>query len=335
MADNDIYRTNLGLAEMDGALTEVEIIVRDGSDGHRLGEPLHQSVLPFSHVQLNRLLQRVGAGSSANAYVTIRVLAGSGRVTAYASVVDNRTGDAIFLDAEPARVAPIWVVPVVARTPGEGGTNWVSDLRIGNLGAVTATVRADYAPTRGSAGSPRQATLAIAAGQVAAADDVLWSLFGEATGSGTVTLRPQQEAAMVVTSRTYNRSEAGTYGQYIPAVTAGSFGKTTLIQLERSSGHRVNVGFREVAGGTAELQYWIVGPNGDRLGQPATVTLGPGELVQVNDVFTALGAPAAAVARLDISYRGGSGAYLAYASVVDEVTGDALFELATPLHSTN
>jgi hypothetical protein len=56
-----------------------------------------------------------------------------------------------------------------------------------------------------------------------------------------------------------------------------------------------------------------------------TTDLGPYEVRQVNDLHGSLGVWAGHNTRVDVYLDGGDGAFAAYASVVDNLSGDAVF----------
>ena len=53
-----------------------------------------------SETDLARILSSLNAGNTYNARIIVRVTSGSGRVTAYGSVVDNLTSDPTYVPAQ-------------------------------------------------------------------------------------------------------------------------------------------------------------------------------------------------------------------------------------------
>jgi len=91
--ENPDYRTNLGFFSWNGATVDVRLHAADGS---LLAE---RSVVlrAYESTQLNRVF---GAGANVtNGFAEITVTSGSG-VLAYASVVDNRTGDPTYVEPQ-------------------------------------------------------------------------------------------------------------------------------------------------------------------------------------------------------------------------------------------
>jgi hypothetical protein len=92
------FRTNLGLAEMNGNSIRVEVTAVP-PDSRAIART--ELVLgPNEFRQISNILQQMGLGTTYNARISVRVIDGSGRVTAYASVIDNETDDAIFVSAK-------------------------------------------------------------------------------------------------------------------------------------------------------------------------------------------------------------------------------------------
>lgn len=96
LTNNTTFRTNLGFvaAAGDTALT-IEVKIR-GGDGATLGTrtfsvPRNQ----FAHLQFSS--NDLGAGNFDAAGAEFRILAGDGAVSPYASIIDNRNADAVFV----------------------------------------------------------------------------------------------------------------------------------------------------------------------------------------------------------------------------------------------
>ena len=101
------FRTNLGFLNVtDGRVpVVVELFAADGSS---LGA-VTRNLKPFEHRQINDVFAAVGADDVADGYAVARTDDEDGRFICYASVVDNRSGDAVFilgpreLDPAPAQ----------------------------------------------------------------------------------------------------------------------------------------------------------------------------------------------------------------------------------------
>lgn len=97
------FRCNLGVASVANLPLTVDVTAWDGPDA--VGTPLTLELEPFSHTQVNRILQAMGIAGSRWVRLEVAAAAGSnGRFFAYLSRVDNLSGDAVFLvgEHEPA-----------------------------------------------------------------------------------------------------------------------------------------------------------------------------------------------------------------------------------------
>lgn len=198
---------------------------------------------------------------------------------------------------------------------------------------TAATLDLRLRPRRGGAPfPPAAASTTLDPGRALAFEDVVGELFGldQAVGSLEIHL-PGGEAPIVATSRAFNAAPDGSYGQGVPAVTEGVGPRAVITHVDGAGLQRTNLGVCEVAGHTARVRAAILDARGRQLGQPLTLEPGPFELVQIDDVFAAAGAPPTANCRIELEQVSGAGEIVAYASVVDGVTGDAIFVPAVTL----
>jgi len=92
-------RTNLGLVNTDDAPTTVELRFFD-EHGLLIGV-IEKQLSPFDNIQLNRVLRLVSGTGLRNVRAEVRVESGNGGVIAFATSVDNRTGDPVMQMAWP------------------------------------------------------------------------------------------------------------------------------------------------------------------------------------------------------------------------------------------
>ncbi|MDX1584873.1 MAG: hypothetical protein R3338_14850, partial [Thermoanaerobaculia bacterium] len=95
--ESERARTNFGLVEAGGGPATVEMRVID--DAGELLETFEIELGPGDHRQLNGFLAQNGIMLEAGR-AELEVIDGNGRITGYASVVDNLTGDPIFVAGE-------------------------------------------------------------------------------------------------------------------------------------------------------------------------------------------------------------------------------------------
>lgn len=94
-SDTEGFRTNVGLQNLWRNEAEVEVVWM-GAQGQELGrKQVH--LRAFEGVQWFRPLRELGLGPLEGVTAVVRVLTGDTRVAAYASIVDNRTGDGVFV----------------------------------------------------------------------------------------------------------------------------------------------------------------------------------------------------------------------------------------------
>lgn len=327
------YRVNLGITEVTGAPATVAVTLIDAGNGGTLGPSTFHGVTSHGNLQLNGILAAGQGAGAIHAYAEVTVVQGDGRVVAYASIVDNRTGDAVFIGGSKRTVTSSLLIPAVARTRGHAGTTWQSDVRVLNHGSFTVHVDAELRFQGAFGLPPVVATLELQPGEAATLDDIVGDLFGFDEVVASLRLVPREgPAALCATSRTANYSSSGTYGQYIPALAAGAGldDVGTVLHVSKTATSRTNLGVLETSGGDIRLELRLVDRLGRRLGSPLSLSLGPWDSVQLNDVFAVLEAPAADPARVEVQRLSGSGRFFAYGSVVDADSGDATFVPIVP-----
>jgi len=133
---------------------------------------------------------------------------------------------------------------------------------------------------------------------------------------------PSNLVAAETTTFTPNPDGAGAYGQGIPAVGAGTQDTVTVPGLFQDDDHRTNVGALNTSGTQLTLEVSIVGVGGQILGSAQWV-LQPYEQRQVP--IASLGATTASGGYATFTRTAGVGRFRAYASVVDQHTGDSVY----------
>lgn len=212
-------------------------------------------------------------------------------------------------------------VPGVAHLTGAGGSEWRTALCVTNASAATTTLTLTY--TTGSSSIIR--TFRMDAYSVHEWADVAVDLFGRTQQSaGSVEIISREP--IMVTARTYNVTENGTFGQFMPgldesAVLAeGEIG--FLPQIRRSSAFRTNIGLQNRTALPTTVEVMLFDAHGSALGDVVEVTVPPVGWVQVNDVFIEAGAGACELGCATVVVTTPGGKVWAYASVVDNRTGD-------------
>lgn len=102
LEQSENFRSNLGLAELSGNKVTVRVtaLIPDSKTAASTEIPLE----PNEFKQLGNVLTQFGFGQgNANVYnarITVQVVSGTGRVTAYGSVIDNFTADPTYVPAQ-------------------------------------------------------------------------------------------------------------------------------------------------------------------------------------------------------------------------------------------
>ena len=326
IAHSDRFRTNLGFVEGSGQPASLLVTVF-GSNGAKITS-FPVSLTGGQHLQLNGFLATQGITSLNDGRVEVQVTSSTGKVTAYASVLDNDTAD-------PLLVTPVtlseqgqtkWVVPGVADL-ANGLANWQTDMRIFNAGTTDVDATLTFFSQAG--GEPVVKTLTIPAGKVQELDKTLPTVFGRTNDGGAVHISTASQSRLIATARTYNLTSNGTYGQFISAVTTGEAAGVgsrplQLLQLEESDRYRSNIGFAEVSGKAVTLEVGIVPPEGKTTAF-IEVKLAPNEFRQLNSLLASAGLRDTHNARITVRAIAGDGRAAAYASVVDMETQDPTY----------
>src|SRR5205807_2491577 len=90
------FRTNIGLMETNGAPATARILVY-GPAGNELGR---QDLALAAHGVTQVPLSGIISGSLFGGRVTVQVVNGTGHIFAYGSVVDNSTGDPVYINGQ-------------------------------------------------------------------------------------------------------------------------------------------------------------------------------------------------------------------------------------------
>ena len=304
-------RTNLGLVNHESEPIDATIELLD--ERGALLDELEQTVPAGQLVQLNRVL---GARTVARAWARVRF--DGGRGFAWASVVDNATGDPVFVPATDGSDR-ILLIPAAAHASGLEGTSWRSDLEILNPGLAPAAYRVFVLDGAATAISQR---FELAAGALHRHEDVVGRLFDR---SGSVALQVVPEGGeLVVSSRTWTPSGAGSVGQLVRAIEVEELVDEWLLAgVGRSSDFRTNLGLVNPSWSVVVATVQVLNAWGEALSEQQVEIEGRSLKILLD-----LALPSAA----RVLVRGEHGAVLnAWASVVDRRSGVAELVPGTPL----
>jgi len=325
IAQSPAYRTNLGIVEGSGDPATVLISVF-GDDGKKLTE-FTQDLKGGQHVQLNSILADKNVQVN-DGRIEVKVVSAVGKVTAYASVLDARTNDPFLVSpvAVNQTAAARYVIPGVADL-SNGVANWQTDVRLFNPSANVVKATMIFFSQNG--GTPISKEVTLAPNQVQTFDAALHQFFGVSNDGGALHIATTATTPLVATARTYNLTSNGTYGQFIPAVTANDAAALgtrplQLLQIEESDRYRTNVGFAEVTGKSAKVEITAI-PSDSKVAASTQIDLAPNQFVQYPQLLKAMGLTNMYNARVTVKVISGQGRVTAYASVIDMQTNDPTF----------
>jgi hypothetical protein len=251
------------------------------------------------------------------------------------------------------------VFPIVGHATGVNDSLFESDIRIANLTPQTMKYQVSFTPS-GTDGTQTgsSTTIEVPPNTTTALDDIVASVFGTGTTSsalGMLEVRPLTTAATTsaslftvtsafpplstaASSRTYNFTPAGTFGQFIPAIPFAKFaGKSSvlsLLQVSQSAAYRANFGFAEAAGSPVELMARVYDTRSNLLAT-IPVSLGATQHTQVNAMLSANGISDLSDGRVEVEVVNGTGKVTAYVSEIDNKTSDPLLVNAVPKGGTS
>lgn len=239
-----------------------------------------------------------------------------------------------------AQVNDTYVVPVAGATLGAGGTNWSTAVDVFNPQAYTLTVSITFLPSHGATGI--EVLLDVGSNENIHVDNILESWF-QAGGTGSLLFATFPEdnpgvpndvisRSFLVTSRNFNTTPKGTYGQAVPGIWAGLMdynydGISAIVPGVQNwgvigkSGYRTNVGAVNLGRSSVTLLVNVYDTYGNTVAQGLRFELPPmgheqdGLPVSVQDGSVEF--------FLDDSTQ--QAVVFPYVSVVDNRTGDPVY----------
>lgn len=326
VAQSTAYRTNVGLVEAAAEPADVVVRVFDNRGLELKQIPL--SLMPGEHRQINNFLQANGI-TLEDGRLEVEVTSTTGKVTAYASVVDNITNDPllVFPVLKGGVSSTRYVLPGVGDFD-VGVAHWKSDVRLFNASQAQVPVMLTYYP-QNDAAHPLTFSTTLQGGEVRAVDNLIGSLFPSALlpTAGSLAVSSSTGSVLVATARTYTQTTSGTYGQFIPAVTpASSVGNAErslqLLQLESSDRFRTNIGLAETSGSAATVRVSLILPD-SKFAINTEIPLAANEFKQFS--LNSFGAGTVYNGRVTVSVISGTGRVTAYGSVIDQFTQDPTY----------
>ncbi len=316
LLEDDAARSNIGILNAGRREARVQIVLYDGA-GTEVGRA-NRTVDPRRIKQLNRPFETIGGRTDINpGYAVITVLDGE-EVVVYGSVVDAGTNDPTTIPMKRGSGATSVHVAAAARGEGAEGSVWRTDLGLLNLGAQTVEAGVIFHP---SSGPNLVMSVNLAPGEHRLLDDVVGRLGGEGSGS----LGVSSSEPLLVSSRTYNQSLDGSFGQYLDGFDAGdtvrSDERVWLPQLQQNQEFRTNIGLYNTSDEPARVRVDLHDAEGSLLSSTER-NIAAGNRVQLQEPFDRIAGRDDITSGYAVVEVVAGGGVSAYASVVDNRTND-------------
>jgi hypothetical protein len=223
-----------------------------------------------------------------------------------------------------AASAATLIVPAAGTGAGANESHWQSELTLHNTSAIAAHVRLVFHDASGPAES---AQIDVAPRATVAIEDIVRTRFQRQATTGAIEIVVDDAAArkLAVTSRTFNRSDKGEFGQDIPAVNvsdAAVAGEVTVLAGPSAvDSTRYNFGLYAVSAAT--IRWELIRADGS-LAATKEATYNAGTQTQYNfGVSTLLGVTPQ---NNDAVYaKVLSGQVMTYGSAINNVSNDPTF----------
>jgi len=341
LVHNDAYRTNIRFSNTGEQAASPEIRLID-PDGFILDILRDRIVPPHSTFQINGIAEVADIDGPVDSF-TVRVTTESDTLLAWASVVDNTTGDPVLYNpiAVDYASADLWM-PGLAHLEGANDSQWQSDTTFVNPEDSPLLTVVTYHPSEADAEAHELELDRFSPHVSQRFVDIVGShiLSPETESKGHLVLHGTDQAPPLrPAGRTYNLSDGGgTFGQSLfvyrgtSLIEAGDAGIIPGFAISESddSGSRTNVGLLNTdTEQWAQVSIVVLDLDGAVAAELEQLWIRPDQLVQFS-----------LASRLDldgVDLRGSvvvrnlsGGAIAAYASVVDNVTQDPVLIPAIP-----
>ena len=229
-------------------------------------------------------------------------------------------------------VAPGGTLPVVASLPGLNSTDWRTDVSVVNLGTAETSMVMLLLPEIRNGDQAFEPMIAdpiiIAAGEQHTMRDVLRTVFDLSDTKGALQIFVADGAPLVISARIYTYGDdSGSYGQNVEGFQVAN--KAWAAGVTHDDFYRTNVGIflpiEPVPGHSARFTVRVFNQDGDEVGEGSVVFFDAG--VQQRSLST-FGVGTLLDGYVEISCQDPSTTWYAYASRVDQDSGDAVFHPA-------
>ncbi len=310
--------------------------------GDSLGQPVVQTIPAMSTIQVNGIAEVAWAGTDLNLF-SVRVDTDVDTVLAWASVVDNLTGDPVLYNPMALESASsTLLVAGVAHLPGANDSQWRSDITFFNSHVRPLDTEVIYVPSEALETGPPLEIDNLQPGNALFFGDILAGEFlseGENSKGYFIIDGPGQEPPLQPAARTYNLDPSGgTFGQNLhifdgtDLLTPGhqAFIPGITLSADETEGFRTNLGLLNIdATNGAEVALTLYDEEGAVAAEISNLWLAAGQLTQFN-LASRLGLQGVDLRGTVMIEQLSGLAVAAYASVIDNKTQDPILIPAAP-----
>lgn len=256
--------------------------------------------------------------------------AGVFTVSGAGTISGNQVSGSVQVTVTAGPESPDVFVATAAHQIGYNNTVWRTDLEVHNPGASIVTYRIALLERDADNRTPRTVEFTLRSGRSAHHADVLLDPFGF-EGAAALRITPV-DGSLIIHSRTYNQLALGSYGQFVPGMSRAqalvSGQEARLIGLfhdpSLAAGSRTNFGMVNASSAPISVEVSFRRGAGGSLGT-RVYELKALEFKQINKVFEEVTSEPIAAGYLLVRVTTSGGRLYAYASMVDNITGDAIF----------
>lgn len=230
-------------------------------------------------------------------------------------------------------VAPGATIPVVASAPGLNNTDWRTDVSVVNLGTADTSIVLLLLPEIRN-GVPSfepvitEEPIVIAAGSQRTMRNIVETVFDMSDTKGALSVFSADGAPLVVSARIYTRGDdGGSYGQNVEGLLVANDAWTAGISHDDF--YRTNIGiylpFDPAPGTTTRFRIRVYDKDGEEVGI-GTINFSTAGVQQLS--LSAFGVGTLLDGYVEFDALDPTVDFYAYASRVDQISGDAVFRQA-------
>jgi len=257
-----------------------------------------------------------------------------------AGIALNNTGRIYIADSldqrirllSPGTAPPIlpyiatWILPSSARAAGQGGTFFTTSLTVANLSATDAYFALKFLGNNIDGRSGPEQSFMLSGGASVTYPDVLGTVFGLSSNYGAIQIRASTPQMSIVGQTSTPCKSGGSYGQSVPAVPSTDAMPASqvrsIIAIREDTAFRTNLILANATEASLLVNVAIFSEAGAALGSKQYL-LPPLGMTQITRVVRDVGISGNITdARITVSTFTTGGGFTAYASAIDNVSGD-------------